>query len=166
MQIRTDLSVSMPSVSPNPESDRVADYAAMITQFYPVQEYRTRDEINAEDTQLQAFKEDLITKGALRFFVEFNLEKIEKMVEEYRAKLEAYAEENPDEQMDIESMVAAYRKQLMEQFMSDDEEKAGLLNPNRAVSELLPESMQQNGANLETLLQDSGDKEDAKTVLI
>ena len=165
MQIRNDLSVPMPSASTDTQNDRVADYAAVIAQFTPAREYRTRDEINAEDSQLQAFKEDLTTKGALRFFIEFNLEKIEKMVEEYRAKLEAYAAENPDEQMDIESMVSAYRKQLMEQFMNDDEEKAGMLNPNRAISELLPESMQQNGANLETLLQQERE-DDAKTVLI
>jgi hypothetical protein len=140
-------------------------YADVIAQCYMAEPYKTRDEINDEDTQLQAFKEDLTSKGALRFFVEFNLEKIEKMVEEYRAKLEANAKENPDERMDIENLVTAFRKQLMEQLMNDDEEKAGLANPNRAATELLPEASKPLKGTLESLLR-ARDNDDADTVLI
>lgn len=93
------------------------DYAALIAQFYPTQEYKTRDEINAEDTALTQFKDDLTTKGAALFLKDLNEEKIEALVEEYRQKLLKEQAENPDIPMDINQMVSDFKKQLLEQMM-------------------------------------------------
>ncbi len=93
------------------------DYAALIAQFYPAQEYKTRDQINAEDTSLQQFKDDLITKGAALFLKELNEEKIEALVEEYRQKLLKEKEQNPEKPMDINQMVSDFRKQLLKEMM-------------------------------------------------
>jgi len=138
-----------------------ADYRALIEELYPAEPYRSRDEINAADVELQNFRDALTGKGALRFIIEFNMEKIEKLVDEYRQKLEAYAVENPDYRLNIEDLVTAFRKQLMEQLMSDDEEKAAMINPERAVSDLLGQPQQSAKGPLEALLQD-----DDNTVLI
>ena len=93
------------------------DYAALIAQFYPTQEYKTRDEINAEDTALAQFKDDLITKGAALFLKELNEEKIEALVEEYRQKLLKEKEQNPEKPMDVNQMVSDFRKQLLKEMM-------------------------------------------------
>lgn len=93
------------------------DYAALIAQFYPAQEYKTRDEINADDTALAQFKDDLITKGAALFLKELNEEKIEALVEEYRQKLLKEKEQNPEKPMDIDQMVSDFRKQLLKEMM-------------------------------------------------
>jgi len=93
------------------------DYAALIAQFYPAQEYQTRDEINAEDGELGEFKEDLTTKGAAVFLKELNEEKIETLVEEYRQKLLKEQAENPEKPMDINQMVSDFRRQLLKEMM-------------------------------------------------
>lgn len=38
-------------------------------------EYKSRDEINEDDLELQKFKDDLTSKGALKFLYDFNMEK-------------------------------------------------------------------------------------------
>ena len=92
-------------------------YADSIREFYVAQPYKTRDEINAEDTALQQFKNDLMTKGASQFIADLDQEKIEALVEEYRQKLLEEQKNNPDKPMDIDQMVSDFRKQLLEQIM-------------------------------------------------
>lgn len=93
------------------------DYAALIEQFYQVQEYKSGDEKNASDTALQQFKNDLVTKGAAQFLKDLNEEKINALVEEYRQKLLAEKAQNPDKPMDINQMVSDFRKQLLKEMM-------------------------------------------------
>lgn len=103
------------------------DYAALIAGFYPAQEYKTRDEINAEDGELTKFKDDLRTKGAAVFLKELDEEKIKALVEEYREKLLKEKEKNPQIPMDINKMVSDFKKQLIEEMMeaqkAEDETK-------------------------------------------
>lgn len=106
---------SLPGITKDESIDQ--DYAALIAQFYPAQEYKTRDEINAEDTALAQFRNDLITKGAAVFLKELNEEKIEALVEEYHQKLLKEKEKNPQKPMDINQMVSDYRKQLLKEMM-------------------------------------------------
>ena len=145
-------------------------YADMIAQLYPARCYQSRDEQNAEDISLQAFKNDLTSKGAAQFLNDLNLAKIEELIEKYRAELEKFAEENPDVKMDIDQMVNDYRKQLMEQFMTaQDEKKAQMLNPNRAVSKMILQMSEKSSpvkqAHLASLLQTKDDNKQG-TVLI
>jgi DNA-binding transcriptional MerR regulator len=88
--------------------------------------YKSRDQINESDYELQKFKDDLKTKGAVKFLYEFNLEKIEKMVEEYRDKLLEEMKNNPELDIDIEEMVSSYKKELLERLsdLEDSNEKS------------------------------------------
>ncbi|MDX9966770.1 MAG: hypothetical protein RBS26_07205 [Sulfuricurvum sp.] len=94
----------------------VSAYAQMIAQLYPAQEYRSRNEINAQDAALAKFKEDLKVKGAALFLQELNEEKIEALVEEYRQKLMKLKEENPEQPIDVNQMVSDFRKQLLKEL--------------------------------------------------
>lgn len=110
------LSVNVPSSVTKDESvDQ--DYAALIAQFYNVEEYKSRDDISADDTELKQFKEDLVKKGAAVFLKDLNEEKIEAMVEEYRQKLLKEKENNPDQPMDINQMVSDFKKELLKEMM-------------------------------------------------
>lgn len=118
MNVASVINTSVNTLSPITKDESVdQDYMALIAQFYPVQEYKTRDEINAEDTSLAQFKNDLITKGATVFLKELNEKKIEALVEEYRQKLLKEKEKNPEKPMDINQMVSDYRKQLLKEMM-------------------------------------------------
>jgi hypothetical protein len=162
MQIQSDVTRPVTqSAVPAADAETTSTYREVVEKLYDAGPKAPA----VSSAEVEAFREALTSKGALRFYIDFNLEKIEKLVEAYRDELEAYAKEHPDETIDIEGMVTAYRKQLMEQFMNDDEEKAGMLNPNRAVSELLPDAMQQPEGSLEALMRQQAD-DDAKTVLI
>ena len=118
MTVASVATASQNLASNTPKDESIdQDYAALIAQFYPTQEYKTRDEINAEDTALAQFKDDLITKGAALFLKELNEEKIEALVEEYRQKLLKEKEQNPEKPMDINQMVSDFRKQLLKEMM-------------------------------------------------
>jgi glutamyl-tRNA reductase len=86
------------------------------------------DDINDE---LEQFKNDLITKGSVKFLYDFNQEKIEKMVEEYKEKLLKELEENPDSDMDIEQMVIDYKKEILENLAKLEEENKSPTNINK-----------------------------------
>lgn len=117
-----------------------------------ISEYKSRDEINDEDSALQKFKNDLITKGALKFVHDYNMEKIEEMVQKYKDKLLKEMEENPELDLDIDKMVAEYKKQLLERLAElDDDEKKSVLNVNRMEFEI----SQKLGSRLEDLLQEA-----------
>ncbi|HEX5330316.1 hypothetical protein [Sulfuricurvum sp.] len=133
----TSLNV-LPGITNDESIDQ--DYAALIAQFYPTQEYKTRDEINAEDSELTKFKNDLRTKGAAVFLKELDEEKIKALVEEYRAKLLKEKEKNPEIPMDINKMVSDYKKQLIEEMMEAqkaEEEKKGKESEMLMSSEML-----------------------------
>jgi len=99
-------------------------------------DYKTRDQANEDDYSLQKFKDDLKTKGALKFLLDFNQEKIEKMVEEYKDKLLKEMEENPDLDLDIEQMVNDYRKMLLERLAELEKEKKSTLNIHKLESDM------------------------------
>ncbi|MDY0232809.1 MAG: hypothetical protein RBS11_02135 [Sulfurimonas sp.] len=85
--------------------------------------YKSRDELNEEDIALQQFKKDLTQKGAFKFMHDFNMQKIEEMLEEYKKKLEKELEDNPDAKLDIEQMLSDYKKQLLERFRELEDDK-------------------------------------------
>ena len=116
-----------------------------------VSDYKSRDEINDDDSALQKFKDDLITKGALKFLYDFNMEKIEEMVEKYKQELLKEMEENPELELDIDKMVNDYKKQLLERLAElDDDKDKSVLNVNRMEFEMARKLKPQ----LEELLQE------------
>ena len=118
MTIASVSGISTPFTASTTKDESVnQDYAALIAQFYQVQEYQSGDEKNASDTALQQFKNDLITKGSAQFLKDLNEEKINALVEEYRQKLLKEKEENPEKPMDINQMVSDFRKQLLKEMM-------------------------------------------------
>ncbi|MCK9372557.1 MAG: hypothetical protein M0P91_05120 [Sulfuricurvum sp.] len=129
---------TLPCITKDESIDQ--DYAALIAGFYPVQEYQTRDEINAEDGELSKFKNDLRDKGAAVFLKELDEEKIKALVEEYRAKLLKEKEKNPEIPMDINKMVNDYKKKLIEEMMEaqkEEKEKKGKESEMLMSSEML-----------------------------
>jgi hypothetical protein len=139
------LTTTAPSSNTKDESiDQ--DYAALIAQFYPTQEYKTRDEINAEDSALSQFKDDLTTKGATLFLKDLNEEKIEAIVEEYRQKLLKEQSENPDKPMDINQMVSDFRKQLLKEMI--EAQKAEQQNKSTQNTALMSSDILENIQNV------------------
>jgi DNA-binding transcriptional MerR regulator len=103
-------------------------------------DYKSRDEINDEDAALQQFKKDLTTKGAVKFLYDFNMEKIEEMVEKYKEELLKNLGDNPtpEELAGVEKMVENYRKKLLEQLAEiNDKDKNSSLNINRLEFEMM-----------------------------
>lgn len=139
------LTTTAPSSNTKDESiDQ--DYAALIAQFYPTQEYKTRDEINAEDSALSQFKDDLTMKGAALFLKDLNEEKIEALVEEYRQKLLKEQSENPDKPMDINQMVSDFRKQLLKEMI--EAQKAEQQNKSTQNTALMSSDILENIQNV------------------
>ncbi len=105
-----------------------------------VSEYKSRDEINDEDMALQQFKKDLTTKGAIKFLYDYNMEKIEEMVEKYKEELMKNLGEDPTpkELAQISDMVEEYRKQLLEQLTElGDSDKSSPLNISRLEHQIM-----------------------------
>jgi len=101
--------------------------------------YKSRDDINEENMALQQFKKDLTEKGAVKFLHDFNMQKIEEMLEKYKQKLAKELEDNPDSTMDMEQMLNDYRKQLLERFREledDNSDSKTLLSSNRMAFEM------------------------------
>lgn len=101
--------------------------------------YKSRDEINEDDPALQKFKDDLTTKGAVKFLYDFNMEKIEEMLEKYKEELLKEMEKNPELELDIDKMVSDYKKELLERFreLEDDKDKPKtLLSSSRIAFEI------------------------------
>lgn len=129
MNIASVSNVASSITSNSVKDESVSDkYMKFIQEFYNVQGYKSRDEVNALDGELGKFKEDLTTKGAAVFLKELDEEKIKALVEEYRAKLLKEKEKNPEIPMDINKMVSDFKKQLIEELMEAqkaEEEKQG-----------------------------------------
>lgn len=89
------------------------------------------------DAEVEAFREALHTKGALRFVFEYNQEKIDKMVEEYRQKLLGAMKANPEAQINIEEMVQDYREELLKRLQELEElENPSALHISRIASQM------------------------------
>ena len=98
-------------------------------------DYQSRDEINDSDYALQQFRDDLSNKGAAKFLSDFNQEKIDALVEEYRKELEEMLKENPD--LDIDKMLSDFKKSLMERLAElEEENERSPLNINKLAFEV------------------------------
>lgn len=80
---------------------------------------------NEEETDpaVAKFLEDLRTKGAVAFLADFNMEKIEKKIEEFRQKLLKEMGDSPETMVKIEELVNEYRKQLLEEMQASMDDK-------------------------------------------
>lgn len=79
------------------------------TQATSSQEEQTNPEV-------EKFLKDLTSKGAIQFLADLNQEKIDKLVEEYKQKLIDKMGDTPEAMKQIESLVAQFKKQLLEQL--------------------------------------------------
>jgi hypothetical protein len=124
-------------------------YNANNTQGTPFEE-------EEEDLAVLKFLEDLRTKGAVKFLAEFNEEKIKKMVEEFRQKLLEKMGDSPEALKQIEELVAAYKKQLLEELQNslDADGNTRPINADAMVQTLLDAQTKQKKP-LEELLASS-----------
>lgn len=94
---------------------------------------KTETEASSSDASLESFKEALRTKGALAFYQDYNMEKIEKMIEEKKAELTEklglgestqpplVGDERKNALSTLEDMLDAFRKQLQEKLKAEDQ---------------------------------------------
>ena len=78
----------------------------------------TKDIEEKTDPAVAKFLEELRSKGAVAFLAEFNMEKIEKKVEEFRQKLLKEMGDSPENMAKIEELVSQFKKQLMEELQA------------------------------------------------
>lgn len=90
---------------------------------------KTKTQETQEDSAVAKFLNDLTTKGAAKFLADFNMEKIQAKIDEFRKKLEKQIGDSPQAVQEIEKMVEDYTKQLLEELQasldSGKEEKPG-----------------------------------------
>ncbi|MDY0134274.1 MAG: hypothetical protein RBS14_01120 [Atribacterota bacterium] len=111
------------------------------------------------DYALEHFKDSLRTKGALKFLLDFNLEKIEEKVKEYKEKLLKEMGDSPENLAEIEKMVENYRKKLLEEMQEktakEKEDQKGTLvfSVESFVKMLLEEGTNKENSPLKDILQ-------------
>ena len=76
------------------------------------------------DSEVAKFLKDLREKGALKFLADLNQEKIDKLVEEYKKKLQKEMGDSPEAMQKIEKLVEDFKKKLMEEMREKTEEEA------------------------------------------
>ena len=108
------------------------------------------------DSAVVDFLKNLREKGAARFLADFNQEKIEKLVEEYKQKLIDNMGDSPEALHDIEKLVEDFKKKLMQEMKEKREDeiknaknKSGI-NTNNLISTHL--NAQKKSTPLEELL--------------
>jgi len=80
-------------------------------------------ELEIEPTQdIRTSMFDLRDKNPNRFLHSFNQEKIDKMVQEYKAKLQIQHSANPDIFMDVEYLTRQFKKGLQEKLVEINSE--------------------------------------------
>jgi len=79
---------------------------------------KTKSDETEENSAVAKFLNDLLTKGATKFLADFNMEKIQAKIDEYRKKLEEQMGDSPQELQEIEKMIEAFTKQLLEELES------------------------------------------------
>jgi predicted RNase H-related nuclease YkuK (DUF458 family) len=105
------------------------------------------------DPAVAKFLEDLRSKGAVAFLAEFNMEKIEKKVEEFRQKLLKEMGDSDENMAKIEELVSQFRKQLMEELQAslDNEKEKPKFDAEAMIKTLLNMKSDKN-SELEKLL--------------
>ena len=79
---------------------------------------KTKTEETEENSAVAKFLHDLTTKGAAKFLADFNMEKIQAKIDEFRKKLEEQMGDSPEALQEIEKMVEEYTKQLLEELQN------------------------------------------------
>lgn len=113
-----DPSNTYTSASPQTK-EALANFWSTFQTAYESREissYETKASSQKEEgmSETQEFLQKLLEKGAIAFLAEMNIEKIEKLVEEFREKLLAEKGDSPEAMKEIEKLVADFKKQLLE----------------------------------------------------
>lgn len=110
--------------------------------FEDVYKGSTEIEVKEEEKrspEVEKFLKDLIQKGASAFLADFNKEKIDAKVEEYRQKLIAELGDSPESMAQIEEMVNTYKKQLLEELEAslDNDDKEMTISKQEMIQTIL-----------------------------
>lgn len=118
------------------------------TQMSNQNQITTNDEEEESDAEVKSFLESLLSKGALAFLADLNQEKIDKLVQEFRDKLIKERGDNPESLKEIESLVADFKKQLLEKLEEslDNDESNLKISANALFKTLLEMTEPQNSA--------------------
>ena len=146
-------------LNPNPPAFTSEETKKSIGAFWKAFESsytgdRTKSSETEEDSAVAKFLNDLLTKGAAQFLADFNMEKIQAKIDEYRKKLIEEMGDSPDAMEQIEKMVADFIKQLMEELQesldSGKDEKPG--STDAIIKSLLEMKDETSAKPLEELL--------------
>jgi predicted RNase H-related nuclease YkuK (DUF458 family) len=114
---------------------------------------KTKEVEEETDPAVAKFLEDLRTKGAVAFLAEFNMEKIEKKVEEFRQKLLKEMGDSEENMAKIEELVSQFKKQLIEELQASlDNEKDEPKFDTQAMIKILLNVKSDVNSELEKLL--------------
>ncbi len=107
------------------------------------------------DAEVKSFLESLLSKGALAFLADLNQEKIDKLVQEFRDKLIKERGDNPESLKEIESLVADFKKQLLEKLEESlDNDESNLKISANALFKTLLEMTEPQDSAFSKLLQE------------
>ena len=117
-------------------------------------ELGTIQKYNGLADAIEKFLNDLRTKGAVVFLADFNKEKIEDMIKEFKEKLVKSMGSTPKNLVEIEQLVNAYKKQLLEEIQAnlENDEKNTKID-TQAIVKILLDLKDKEEKPLEKLLQ-------------
>lgn len=103
-------------------------------------------EVEKSDAAVEKFIEDLRTKGATAFLADFNAEKIEEKVKEFRDKLIKELGDSPHDMAKIEELVSQFKKQLMQELQANlnEDKESSILDAQAMVKILLDMKPEEN----------------------
>ncbi|WP_428737347.1 pre-mRNA-splicing factor CWC21 [Sulfurimonas sp.] len=115
---------------------------------------KTTSSEDETDSAVAQFLKDLREKGALKFLLDLNQEKIDKLVEEYREKLLDELGDSPEMMTRIDKLVDNFRKKLLEDLQNalDNDKHTTPINSNVLALMTFEHYTNQN-SHLEELLQ-------------
>ncbi|PHR58839.1 MAG: hypothetical protein COA44_01445 [Arcobacter sp.] len=113
-----------------------------------------KEKEESRSPEIEKFLKDLREKGASQFLADFNQEKIDAKVEEYRQKLLDELGISPEAMAQIDEMVNTYRKQLLEELEASlDKDDKEITISKQAMIQTLLNLKGNEKSELERLLQ-------------
>ncbi len=102
--------------SPNTKEDQSIDdsYRDIINSLIGDVASEDEQKKQAQDAEVKSFLDDLSSKGAAKFLYELNQDKIDKKVQEYKAKLMNEMGDSPEALAKIDTMINEFKKELLE----------------------------------------------------
>jgi hypothetical protein len=123
-----------------------------------IYEQNSMSKDSENDIDIEKFLSDLREKGALKFLAEFDKEKIEEQVDEYRKELEEKYKDDPEMMAKIDELVEKFKKQLIEKIEEKIKQDTSDLTKKAQASIAVIKDMKSatKSSHLEEIIQNKG----------